>query len=93
MAFEKEERETHITTDDTMDYWILTTRQQKIMTKMQRIGVKPYKGVKEDGRFIEAEYKLDIKQVSFRKLIELTEEQKLARSEHMRKIREKKDKE
>lgn len=82
MAYEKEERETHITTDDAMTTWNVFTRQGKIMRRLKKIGVEPCKVVKdEDGRIIEAEYEVDFKQINFRKKIELTEEQRQARVE------------
>jgi hypothetical protein len=82
VAYEKEERETHITTDDAMTTWNVFTRQGKIMRRLKKIGVEPCKVVKdEDGRIIEAEYEVDFKQIGFRKLVELTDEQKKERAE------------
>lgn len=82
MFYDKSERETHINTDDTMDYWNVYTRQSKVINKMAKLKVEPYRVTKdEEDRIVEAEYKVDLKQIGFRKLVELTEEQKKARSE------------
>lgn len=69
-----------------MTTWNVFTRQGKVMRKLDKIGVKPYKTIKdEDGRVIEAEYEVDFKQINFRKKIELTEEQRQTRAEIARK--------
>jgi len=77
IPFTSEERETIITTDDSLDEWDICTRQGKIMTKLKRIGVEPYKVLKDVkvDRVVEAYYKVAYSQISFRKLIQLTEEQ------------------
>ena len=86
MSYTSEERETVITTDETMTIWNIFTRQQKVMTKLKNIGVIPVKTRAEDGVTVEAEYNVLYKQISFRKIMEFTEEQRQAKSEHMKAI-------
>ena len=82
MTFEACERETILQIDDESKQWEVYTRQSTMMTKLNKI-VKPYKTIKEDGRVIEAYYRLEPKQVSFRKIIEMTEEQRQKKRETM----------
>ena len=82
------ERETIILTNDEDKHWDIYTCQGKIMTKLKKIGAEPYDVVKdEEGRVIEARYRLDYKQVSFRKLIELSSERKEELAERLKKSR------
>lgn len=76
-SFTQEEQETIITTDALDKAWNVYTRQQKVMTKMARLGVLPYRVVTNaDGRIIEAEYTLALNQVSFRNSRVLSEDQR-----------------
>jgi hypothetical protein len=91
MGFTTEEQETVITTDEVDKFWHLYTRQSRIMTKMKRAGIKPYKVTEEDGRIIEAFYKFDYNQLSITKKKvkkELTEKQKKEIAERFAKARE-----
>jgi hypothetical protein len=89
MSFTSIERETIINISDEDDMWDIYTRQGKIMTKLKKIGVKPYKVEKdEDERIVSAWYKLNYKQISFRKEIILTDEQKEKRRLHMEQVRQ-----
>lgn len=77
MSLLAEERETIITTDDSLDVWDIYTGQRKIMTKIEKLGVEPYKVEKdEEGSIISKSYKLDFKQISFRNIREMSEEEK-----------------
>jgi len=71
------ERETVILTSDGDKTYDLYTCQQKIMNKMKKIGVEPYKIQKDsEDNIISCTYKLGYKQISFRKIAdEPTEEQ------------------
>ena len=81
------ERETIILTNDEDGCWEIYTCQGKIMTKLKKIGAEPYEVKRnEEGRIYEAKYRLDYKQISFRKIIQLSDEQKEKRREHMRQI-------
>ena len=78
MAFEPCERETILQIDDESKEWNIYTRQQTMMTKLNKI-TEPYKVTKEEDRIIEAWYRLGAKQISFKKEYkkrELTEEQR-----------------
>lgn len=71
------ERETIILTSDGEKTYELYTCQQKIMNKMKKIGVKPFKIQKDDeGNIIACTYKLEYKQISFRKIVETSDETK-----------------
>lgn len=90
MNFLAEERETIILSNDSSKVWEVYTMQQKIMNKMKSIGVEPTKTEKDnEGNIISCTYIIPYKQISFRKIIELTEEQKQAKSERMKNMRDK----
>lgn len=79
-----EERETIINLSDVDDQWEVYTCQKRIMTKLKKIGVEPYKiEFNKDGSILSAKYKVDYAQISFRKKIQLTEEQKEKRRQTM----------
>jgi hypothetical protein len=85
------ERETTLQIDDESNVWVLETRQNKIKTKLSRIGVTPVKEYPDGG----AKYILDYEQVSFRqksKPRNLSEEQRQAAAERLAKARSKKNK-
>ena len=84
MNFTAEERETIITTDETMSTWNIYTRSKKVMNKLKKINAIPYDTkLDEEGNIEEAQYALDYSQVSFRKKIILTEEQRQKKRETM----------
>ncbi|MNH75636.1 hypothetical protein D3C73_278860 [compost metagenome] len=80
-----EERETVIRSDDDCKTWTVYTLQQKVITKLKKVGAEPYK-VEEDG----AHYYKDLKfnQVSFRNGKEraISEEQRQAASKRFSKM-------
>jgi transcription initiation factor IIE alpha subunit len=89
MSFTSIERETIINISDEDNMWDVYTRQGKIMTKLKNIGAVPYKVERDENNRIEsAWYKLNYKQVSFRKDIILSEEQKEKRRLHMEQVRQ-----
>ena len=91
MSYSASERATVIRTDDETKKWILYTYQSTIKTKMRKIGVEP-KQVFSDGGMI---FELDFNQVTFRKRGQkrpLNEEQRKIRSERMKEIHKKKNK-
>ncbi|HDK7195030.1 TPA: hypothetical protein PTV74_003337 [Clostridium botulinum] len=84
MSLEAVERQTIIDTDDSVGYWTIYTCQGKIMTKIEKLGVEPYQVEKDkEGNIAAKYYKLDFKQVSFRKLIKLSEEEREKRKQTM----------
>lgn len=79
-----EERETVILTSDNEKSWSVYTCQKKIMRKLEKIGAIAYDvQYDEEGGMVSARYKVDFNQISFRKKIELTEEQKEKRRQVM----------
>ena len=91
MSVTAPERETIILTSDEDSEWTVYTCQQKIMTKMKKIGAEPYKTEKDsNGNVIANYYKIDFKQVSFRspsQKREMTEEQKQKVAERLQRAR------
>jgi hypothetical protein len=87
MSLEACERETAIHCDDETKTWSIYTRQQRVITKLKRAGIEPYK-IQEDG----AHWYKDIpfERISFRsesKGRNMTEEQRKAAAERLRKAR------
>ena len=82
------ERETAIHCDDEFKTWSIYTLQQKVITKLKRAGIEPHM-IKEDGSHW---YKdIPFNQISFRsesKGRTLTEEQRKAAAERLKKARE-----
>lgn len=79
-----EERETVILTSDNEKTWSVYTCQKKIMRKLEKIGAMAYDvQYDEEGNIISARFEVDYSQISFRKKIELTEEQKEKRRQVM----------
>jgi hypothetical protein len=88
MSLVANERETAMHCDDETKTWSIYTMQQRVITKLKRAGIKPYK-IQEDGGHW---YKdIPFNQVSFRSESrgrEMSEEQKQAAAERLRKARE-----
>lgn len=80
-----EERETIIRSDDDTKTWTVYTLQQKVINKLKKVGVEPYK-IDDDG----AHYYKDLKfnQVSFRSGKErvVSEKQRQAARERFKKM-------
>jgi hypothetical protein len=85
LSYSSSERETVIRSDDESKIWRIGTFQKRVISKLERIGVKPIE-ITKDGEHI---YEIDFEQVSFRKKIKLSEEQKRARAERLAKGRKK----
>lgn len=87
MSLEANERETCIHCDDSEKVWSIYTRQSTVITKLKRAGIEPYK-VSEDGS---CWYKdIPFNQISFRsesKGRNMTDEQRQAAAERLRKAR------
>lgn len=84
-----EERETVIRSDDECKSWTVYTLQQKVITKLRKVGAEPYKVDPDGGHH----YKdLKFNQVSFRSGKErvMTEEQRQAASEKFKKMHKEK---
>lgn len=98
MGFLKEERETHIFTDDTMDYYIIETRQRTMLNKLKKLEKKKVailldkieekNEINNTNVIIQAKYKIPLKAIILTKPRdprELTEEQKAQLRENFRK--------
>ena len=69
MAYELDERETIITTDDNSNNWNVYTRQRKIINKLKKLGYEAFNEEVDDGRVIACEFNLNIGKITFRKAI------------------------
>lgn len=89
-----EERESIFITDDSIKEWTISSYQSKMWTKIERQGYKPYKTETMEGVVVCKYYKIPYSCVSIRKNVkrEMSEEQKLAAAERMKKMRENKSK-
>ncbi|NQF14661.1 hypothetical protein HPY31_12140 [Brevibacillus sp. HB1.3] len=87
MSLVANERETAIHCDDETKTWRIYTMQQRVITKLKRAGIEPYK-IQEDGGHW---YKdVPFNQISLRsesKGREMTEEQRQAAAERLKKAR------
>lgn len=83
MAYDIEERETVIRTDELMDHWIVDTKQRTMITKLKKVtGVEILNEEQtENGTVIAGQYKLPIKSVRFANERTYTEEQRQMMSE------------
>lgn len=62
------ERETVMLTNDEDNFYTITTIQQKMMTKMKKAEIEPYKTeLDEDGKIFCLFYKVPYRQISIRK--------------------------
>lgn len=90
VSYTAEERETCIHCSDETKTWDIYTRQATVITKLKRAGIEPYK-ISEDGS---CWYKdIPFNRISFRsesKGRNLTDEQRQAAAERLKKAREKK---
>lgn len=85
------EKETHISTDDECGTWKIYTHQNKIKTKLRKLGIEPYK-VDSDGA---SHYEnIPFNQISFRAASTRTMsvENKIKAGERLSKAREAKNK-
>ena len=92
-----EERETIITTNDTMDTYEIWTSQPKIIKKLRKLGHKEI-DVEMDGEdIISCKFELDLSKITFKNAItkkrEYTDEERKLASERMKKIRQNRGKE
>lgn len=87
MALSRSEQEISIVKSANEKEFSLHVTDPKFVRKMKRIGVDPYKQEKIDGDTYGYFYKLDEKQISFRKKRVLSEEQKEILSYRMKNIR------
>lgn len=98
MSYTKDERETIIRTDESLDYWIVYTCSSPMVTYLRKIvdekHIEVIKEVKsEKGTVIEGEYRIPTKCVGFKNIRPprvMTDEQKKASVERLRKARENK---
>lgn len=92
--YEAEERESYISTDDTMDSWVIFTRQKRMIALMKKRGYEPMDLEMEDGKVIGAKFIIPINRISILnanyKGRQMTEEQKLEAAERLRAGKEKK---
>lgn len=87
MSLSRLEQEVHISKTANEKEFSLYVTDPKFVRKMKRIGVDPYKQEKIDDDTHGYFYKLDEKQISFRKKRVLSEEQKEILSNRMKNIR------
>ncbi|MDM0587694.1 hypothetical protein ACSXEK_16335 (plasmid) [Clostridium perfringens] len=87
MALSRLEQEVHISKTANEKEFSLYVTDPKFVRKMKRIGVDPYKKEKIDDDTYGYFYKLDEKQISFRKKRVLSEEQKKTLSDRMKSIK------
>ncbi|HFD2033468.1 TPA: hypothetical protein ACF2DD_002045 [Clostridium perfringens] len=87
MNLKKCEMETTIVKTAEDKEWMVYSSDPKYIRKMNKIGMRPYKVDKIDGEVVGSYYKIDEKQISFRKKRVLSEEQKKVLSERMKNIR------
>ena len=94
MAYEIDERESIITTDDLSDCWEIYSRQRKFINMLIKRGYEPFKVEREDDSIITAEFIIPIDKISIRsansKGRQMTEEQKREAGERLRKGKENK---
>ena len=75
--FSPEEKETVILSSDADNQWDIYNMQKKIINKMTRLNIQPYKtDLDEEGNIIAAYYKIPFSQLSFRKSMQLSDDQK-----------------
>lgn len=104
MGYSREERETLITTDDTMSYFLVDTRQRRIMNKMKHIEAEVLKqefeeidAVDEKGKpikkqiLIQATYKIPLGCLRLVKERVYTDEERAAMRERFLKYMNKED--
>ena len=87
MSLSRLEQEVHISKTANEKEFSLYVTDPKFVRKMKRIGVDPYKQEKIDDDTYGYFYKLDEKQISFRKKRVLSEEQKEILSNRVKNIR------
>lgn len=85
MSYSAYERETVMRCDDESKIWRIGTFQKTVISKIEKTGAKPIE-ITKDGEYI---YELDFDQVSFRKKMNLSDEQRKARAERLAKGRKK----
>lgn len=87
MAYDIEERETIIQTDDISKEWSVYTRQRSVITKLKNQGYAPINEELEDGRVVACEFVIPINKISFRnansKGRTMTDEQRREAAERM----------
>lgn len=88
MSLSAAERETVLICNDEMNQWEICTFQSKVITKLRKAGLEPYKVDSNGGHY----YKdIDFTRVSFRnasKRKPMTEKQREAAAERLKKARE-----
>lgn len=92
MGYSSEEQEVNINKERLSDTFNVYANDSTFLTKLLKIA-EPIDPEYENGRIISAKFKLNANQVSFRKASkkrEMTEEQRLAAAERLRKARENK---
>lgn len=90
--YSADERETIITTSDVENVWDIYTRQKRVMKLLRDKGYTPYKTEMEDGVTVAESFQIDLSKITIRNAItkkrEYTDEERAAKAEHMRRIRE-----
>lgn len=92
MALTSIERETVIVTNDEEKYWEVYTCQTKMINKLQKLGIEPYKTDILDGEIVGKYYKVPLENIKIGKKreVNLTDDQRQEIAERMKKARESK---
>lgn len=89
--FDADERETHISTSDVDNEWVVFTRQRKIINKLTKLGYEMFNVELEDGKVISCEFHLNLNKITFKKAIVnkrvYTDEERAAIAERLAKGR------
>ena len=89
MSYTLAEKETIIRCDDETKEWTVYTLQSRVVTKLKKIGLEPYRVDPDGGMYFKG---LDFNQVSFRaksKKRQMSEEQRKKQSERMKNMHRK----
>ena len=94
MGYTKEERETHIWINEIdNEYYCIETNMFSYINKYNKLWYEIIKSLEEDGKIIDATYKVPKFAISFRKPVKrtVTEEQRQKASERFKNMWEKKN--
>lgn len=89
--FDADERETHISTSDIDNEWVVFTRQRKIINKLTKLGYEMFNVELEDGKVVSCEFHLNLNKITFKNAIVnkriYTDEERAAIAERLSKNR------
>lgn len=89
--YDPDERESHISTSDVDNEWVVFTRQKKMISKLIKLGYTPVNVEMEDDKIVGCEFHLDLNKITFKKAITTkrvyTDEERAAIAERLAKGR------